>query len=211
MKFKEEVAEAVSGLTVRTTDKESQKKRALGRVRASAPWSVTDLHTWHLQTTCIYYLLVCEGQEWGLAEPGCSLRSPGCCRVSAAVEASPDSGSPTSVRGCHQNSAPTTTGLTTCFLAHVSQSFHFPEAPADPCGVDPHALASGFSRPAAASLLLVSGPRKAHDPFERALVIHPGPLGCLLMICAQSLSRVRLFLTPWTVAHQAPLPREFFR
>ena len=25
------------------------------------------------------------------------------------------------------------------------------------------------------------------------------------VLCAQSLSRVRLFVTPWTVAHQAPL------
>ena len=25
-------------------------------------------------------------------------------------------------------------------------------------------------------------------------------------LCAQSLNRVRLFVTPWTVAHQAPLP-----
>ena len=30
-------------------------------------------------------------------------------------------------------------------------------------------------------------------------------------ICTQSLSRVRLFLTPWTGAHQAPLSMEFFR
>ena len=27
----------------------------------------------------------------------------------------------------------------------------------------------------------------------------------------KSLSRVRLFATPWTVAHQAPLSMEFFR
>ena len=26
---------------------------------------------------------------------------------------------------------------------------------------------------------------------------------------AQSLSRVQLFMTPWTVAHQAPLPTDF--
>ena len=29
--------------------------------------------------------------------------------------------------------------------------------------------------------------------------------------CAQSLSHVRLFATPWTVAHQAPLPMGFSR
>ena len=28
-------------------------------------------------------------------------------------------------------------------------------------------------------------------------------------VCAQSLSRVRLFSTPWTVAHQAPLSMGF--
>ena len=26
------------------------------------------------------------------------------------------------------------------------------------------------------------------------------------MLCAQSLSSVQLFVTPWTIAHQAPLP-----
>ena len=30
--------------------------------------------------------------------------------------------------------------------------------------------------------------------------------GC---VCAQSLSRVALFVTPWTVAHQAPLSMKF--
>ena len=30
-------------------------------------------------------------------------------------------------------------------------------------------------------------------------------------MCDQSLSHVRLFVTPWTVAHQAPLPMEFSR
>ena len=29
--------------------------------------------------------------------------------------------------------------------------------------------------------------------------------------CAQLLSNVRLFMTPWTVAHQAPLYTEFSR
>ena len=33
----------------------------------------------------------------------------------------------------------------------------------------------------------------------------------LIDIPAQSLSRVRLFATPWTVAHQAPLSVEFSR
>ena len=30
-------------------------------------------------------------------------------------------------------------------------------------------------------------------------------------VCAQSLHRVQLFVTPWTVAHQTPLPMEFSR
>ena len=30
-------------------------------------------------------------------------------------------------------------------------------------------------------------------------------------VCSQSLSRVQLFLTPWTAAHQAPLPMGFCR
>ena len=30
-------------------------------------------------------------------------------------------------------------------------------------------------------------------------------------MCASSLSRVQLFVTPWTVAHQTPLSREFSR
>ena len=30
-------------------------------------------------------------------------------------------------------------------------------------------------------------------------------------VCAQSLSHIQLFLTPWTVAHQAPLSMEFSR
>ena len=30
-------------------------------------------------------------------------------------------------------------------------------------------------------------------------------------MCAQSHSHVQLFVTPWTVAHQAPLPMEFSR
>ena len=32
-----------------------------------------------------------------------------------------------------------------------------------------------------------------------------------MYVCAQSLSRVPLFATPWTVACQAPLSREFFQ
>ena len=34
---------------------------------------------------------------------------------------------------------------------------------------------------------------------------------CKLCVCAKSLSRVRLFVTPWAVAHQAPLSMEFSR
>ena len=30
-------------------------------------------------------------------------------------------------------------------------------------------------------------------------------------VCAQPLSSVQLFATPWTIAHQAPLPMGFFR
>ena len=30
-------------------------------------------------------------------------------------------------------------------------------------------------------------------------------------MCAQLLSRVQLFETPWTIAHQAPVPMEFSR
>ena len=33
----------------------------------------------------------------------------------------------------------------------------------------------------------------------------------LQAVCAQSLSRARLFATPWTIAHQAPLSMEFSR
>ena len=33
----------------------------------------------------------------------------------------------------------------------------------------------------------------------------------LIYVCAQSLSHVQLFVTPWTVAHQAPLSMEFSR
>ena len=29
------------------------------------------------------------------------------------------------------------------------------------------------------------------------------------LVCAQLLSHIQLFLTPWTVAHQAPLSTEF--
>ena len=32
-----------------------------------------------------------------------------------------------------------------------------------------------------------------------------GPSGSLVLCCAESLSCLRLFVTPWTVAHQAPL------
>ena len=33
----------------------------------------------------------------------------------------------------------------------------------------------------------------------------------LVCVCVQSLSHVRLFVTPWTVVHRAPLPMEFSR
>ena len=33
----------------------------------------------------------------------------------------------------------------------------------------------------------------------------------LLCVCAQSLSRVRLFAAPWTIAHEAPLSVVFSR
>ena len=33
----------------------------------------------------------------------------------------------------------------------------------------------------------------------------------LVCVCVQSLSHVRLFATPWTIVHQAPLPMEFSR
>ena len=32
-----------------------------------------------------------------------------------------------------------------------------------------------------------------------------------ILVCAQSLSRVQLFVTPWAVAHQAPLSMDFYR
>ena len=34
---------------------------------------------------------------------------------------------------------------------------------------------------------------------------------CAVCVCVQSFSRVRLFATPWTVAHQAPLSLAFCR
>ena len=39
----------------------------------------------------------------------------------------------------------------------------------------------------------------------------PGFLAFPVLCCAQSLSRVRLFATPQTVAHQTPLSTEFSR
>ena len=32
-----------------------------------------------------------------------------------------------------------------------------------------------------------------------------------MLVCAQSLSHVQLFVTSWAVAHQAPLPMDFSR
>ena len=40
---------------------------------------------------------------------------------------------------------------------------------------------------------------------------YPRPLLLLECVCARSVSRVRLFATPWTVAHQAPLSMGFPR
>ena len=40
---------------------------------------------------------------------------------------------------------------------------------------------------------------------------HPFVLQCVHVCCAQLLSHVRLFVTPWTVALQAPLSRGFSR
>ena len=44
------------------------------------------------------------------------------------------------------------------------------------------------------------------DPMDCSL-----PVLVIQFSSVQSLSRVRLFETPWTVAHQAPLSMEFFR
>ena len=33
----------------------------------------------------------------------------------------------------------------------------------------------------------------------------------MMCVCVQLLSHVQLFVTPWTVAHQAPLSMEFYR
>ena len=41
--------------------------------------------------------------------------------------------------------------------------------------------------------------------------LHRNPIHYSSCACAKSLSRVRLFATPWTVAHQAPLPMGFSR
>ena len=38
-----------------------------------------------------------------------------------------------------------------------------------------------------------------------------GSVDCPGCTCAQSLSHVRLFVTPWTLAHQLPLSRGFFQ
>ena len=36
-------------------------------------------------------------------------------------------------------------------------------------------------------------------------------LSVCVCVCAQSLSHVQVFGTPWTIAHQAPLFMEFYR
>ena len=42
-------------------------------------------------------------------------------------------------------------------------------------------------------------------------VMYPTNQHTNLVLCAQLLSRVRLFATPWTIAHQVPLSMEFSR
>ena len=49
-------------------------------------------------------------------------------------------------------------------------------------------------------ILIPSGPSKLSPYFFQRFAV-----------CAQWFSHVRLFATPWTVAHQAPLPMEFSR
>ena len=48
-------------------------------------------------------------------------------------------------------------------------------------------------------------------PFINDNFISPLCVSILFPRCAQSLSHVQLFGTPWTVTHQAPLSMEFFR
>ena len=52
-----------------------------------------------------------------------------------------------------------------------------------------------------------------HLAIKQQLEIHLELLDCYLLciLHAQSLSRVQLFATPWTVAHQAPLSVGFSR
>ena len=60
------------------------------------------------------------------------------------------------------------------------------------------------------------------DPLEKGMTIHPsilawripcteepGRLWSIVKVKVKSLSRVQLFVTPWTVAHQAPPPMGF--
>jgi len=49
------------------------------------------------------------------------------------------------------------------------------------------------------------------DPQLSPLAYHPLPKFSLCVLCAQSLNHVWLFVTPWTVAHQAPLSTGFPR
>ena len=50
------------------------------------------------------------------------------------------------------------------------------------------------------------------DPVRiNCLIVMFTPAGARWILCAQSLSHVRLFATPWPVAHQAPLSMEFSR
>ena len=50
-----------------------------------------------------------------------------------------------------------------------------------------------------------------HSRLPLALCLTHRVCMCRSHACAQSLSRVRLFVTLWAVAHQAPLPMEFPR
>ena len=49
------------------------------------------------------------------------------------------------------------------------------------------------------------------SPFSSHLSLLPPCFMCVCVCVCESVSRVRLFMTPWTVAHQAPLSMEFSR
>ena len=54
---------------------------------------------------------------------------------------------------------------------------------------------------------MISRSRTQRTKWARTSVVHVGRHGVVhcCMCCAESLSHVRLFVTPWTVARQAPL------